>query len=448
MLAAAALRVHTKNIGLGIGADVETVDDVPPSDRRPHLPQPKGAADRAVWAPPLPGRPRGAIGGPAPTRQARSTALESTIVTQSDGTPTRVRRSDHQCSQAKASIPPTGRWQMRFRAVPGRGAAPPAVLARGIGRDRATPSRRLLRLVAGCGLVAALTACTTGASPVASPTAAAPQPTTASCPAVTSGGASGSTPASDPAINYLALGDSLTVGYQPSHGEDRTGGFVGAVFQDWRCRRPGAQLTNLACIGESTTAAVTGAGSGCSYPEGSQLAAALASLHKGGGAGLVTLTLGTPDVFPCTHAGIDQSCVADRLHAFEVNLTSILTQLRAAAPSARLVVLTSYNPLLATYAGDPDTPSTDPPKLVSPQVATQSTEMFAQLNRTLAAVATKTGARVADVSGAFAATDTTGSPLPVNVQRLCDWTWLCRVGDTHPNDAGYAAMARAVIAAT
>ena len=74
--------------------------------------------------------------------------------------------------------------------------------------------------------------------------------------------------------------------------------------------------------------------------------------------------------------------------------------------------------------------------------------MFAQLNRSLAEVANKTGARIADVSGAFAATDTTGSPLPVNVQRLCDWTWLCRVGDTHPNDAGYAAMARAVIAAT
>lgn len=363
MVAAAAVRMHTKNIGLGIAGDLETVDDVPPADLRPHLPAPTFVADR------------------------------------------------------------TGRSTVRF-----------------------------MRLAAGCALLAALTACaltgcTTGASPDASPTAA-PLPATATCPPANSGGVNGSTPASDPAVNYLALGDSLTVGYQPSHGEDRTGGFVAAVLQDWRCRHPSAQLTNIACIGESTTAAISGAGSGCSYPEGSQLAAALASLHKSGGTGLITLTLGTGDVFGCTHGGINQSCVADGLHTLDANLTSIITQLRAAAPSARIVVLTCYNPLLATYAGDPDTPSTEPPKVASPTDAAQSTVMFDQLNRTLAEVATKTGARTADVSGAYAATDTTGTPLPVNVQRLCDWTWLCRVGDTHPNDAGYAAMARAVITAT
>ncbi len=125
----------------------------------------------------------------------------------------------------------------------------------------------------------------------------------------------------------------------------------------------------------------------------------------------------------------------------------MLTQIRAAAPSARIVVLNLYNPLLAN-AGDPDAASTQPPQPASPQLASQSSDMFAQLNRTLATVAANTGARVADVSGAFATSDTTGSPLPVNVQRLCDWTWQCRTRDIHPNDAGYAAMARAVIAAT
>jgi lysophospholipase L1-like esterase len=138
--------------------------------------------------------------------------------------------------------------------------------------------------------------------------------------------------------------------------------------------------------------------------------------------------------------------VANLLSTVEKNLTSMLTQIRAAAPSARIVVLNLYNPLLAS-AGDSDAASTQPPQPASPKLATQSSDMFAQLNRTLAGVAANTGARVADVSGAFAATDTTGSPVPVNVQRICDWTWQCRVALLLPNDAGYAAMARAVIAA-
>jgi lysophospholipase L1-like esterase len=270
-------------------------------------------------------------------------------------------------------------------------------------------------------------------------------PPSASCPPDTGGSVGTPAPASNTSTNYLALGDALTVDYQPGHGEDRTGGFVGAVLQDWRCRHPTAQLTNLACVEESTSGAVTGGGSGCHYPEGSQLAAALATLRNGG-AGLVTVTLGLEDASRCTHAaGIDQSCVANLLSTVEKNLTSMLTQIRAAAPSARIVILNLYNPLLAN-AGDPDAASTQPPQPASPQLATQSSDMFAQLNRTLATVAAKTGARVADVSGAFAATDTTGSPIPVNVQRLCDWTWQCRTGQGIPNDAGYAAIAHAVIA--
>jgi lysophospholipase L1-like esterase len=307
-------------------------------------------------------------------------------------------------------------------------------------------TRSLLRVASGCALVAALAACTSVEAPATSPTSGVAAPAAASCPADTgdSGGTSAAT--SDTATNYLALGDALTVDYQPGHGEDRTGGFVGAVLQDWRCRHPTAQLTNLGCVEETTSGAVTGAASGCRHPEGSQLAAALATLRNGG-AGLVTVALGLQDASRCTHgAEIDPACVADLLSTVEKNMTFMLTQLRAAAPAARIVVLNLYNPLLAN-AGDPDAATTQPPQPASPQQATQSSDMFARLNRTLATVAANTGARVADVSGAFAATDTTGNAVPVNVQRLCDWTWQCRTGQAIPNDAGYAAMARTVIAA-
>ena len=72
--------------------------------------------------------------------------------------------------------------------------------------------------------------------------------------------------------------------------------------------------------------------------------------------------------------------------------------------------------------------------------------MQQHLNPVITTAVTAVGGRVADIAGAFAVTDTSGSPIPVNIQRLCDWTSFCTVGDAHPNDAGYAAMARAVTA--
>ncbi len=251
---------------------------------------------------------------------------------------------------------------------------------------------------------------------------------------------------SEAATGYLALGDSLTTGFQAGRGEDKAGGYVGAVLDAWRHRHPNAQLTNLACFGDDTTAMLTGNGSTCSYPQGSQLAAAVASLRQGVGVGLVTITIGVNDLYGCTVVGIDRTCLAYMTRTMGAALTSMLAQIRAAAPAALIVALTYYNPLLATSFGTPEAPSTVPPQAADPQVATDSAQAFADLNRVITTAATAVGGRVADVAGAFAVTDTSGSPLPVNIQRLCDWTSFCTVGDAHPNDAGYAAMARAVTA--
>jgi hypothetical protein len=62
------------------------------------------------------------------------------------------------------------------------------------------------------------------------------------------------------------------------------------------------------------------------------------------------------------------------------------------------------------------------------------------------------GARVADVAGAFSSDAFTplvpiapGLTAPLNVARICQWTWMCApkpVGpNIHANDAGYAVMA-------
>jgi lysophospholipase L1-like esterase len=309
--------------------------------------------------------------------------------------------------------------------------------------------RCLLRAVSAALVLAALAGCT---SP--SPSSEAPEPVASSAATVaptrngvppTSNVPPGAT-GSEPATGYLALGDSLTAGFQAGRGEDKAGGYVGPVLEAWRRRHPDAQLTNLACFGDDTTAMLTGNGSTCSYPQGSQLAAALAALRQGTGIGLVTITMGVNDIYGCTVVGIDGTCIAYATRTVGTALRSMLAQIRAAAPAALIIALTYYNPLLATSSGTPEAPSTLPPQAASQQVATDSALAFAGLNRVITTAVTAVGGRVADVAGAFAVTDTSGSPLPVNIQRLCDWTSFCTVGDAHPTDAGYAAMARAVTA--
>ena len=97
--------------------------------------------------------------------------------------------------------------------------------------------------------------------------------------------------------------------------------------------------------------------------------------------------------------------------------------------------LAYYNPLLAAWR-----------KGAAGKVAAeQSKSVLAGLNVEITKAATAAKAKVADVAGAFATSENGGSPEPTNVTRICDWTWMCSNADIHANDAGYAAMAKAVL---
>jgi hypothetical protein len=72
--------------------------------------------------------------------------------------------------------------------------------------------------------------------------------------------------------------------------------------------------------------------------------------------------------------------------------------------------------------------------------------MTVEFNNSLEAIYTAAGSPVADVETAFSLTDFTPQPdaLPLNVQRVCAWTWMCPpVGDVHPNKDGYGVIAHA-----
>jgi lysophospholipase L1-like esterase len=167
---------------------------------------------------------------------------------------------------------------------------------------------------------------------------------------------------------------------------------------------------------------------GSGFPAGSQLGEASAFLraHRGEVA-FVTLDIGGNDVIQPDGGGVA---------AIAANLPGILTQLRdAAGADVPIVGMSYYNPTLVEWFGDPGNLQGHVDAVVA-------------INDLLESIFAAAGDPVADVETAFASTDTAlVDGVPIDVARVCDWTWLCAPpphgGDIHPNNAGYAAIARA-----
>jgi lysophospholipase L1-like esterase len=259
------------------------------------------------------------------------------------------------------------------------------------------------------------------------------------------------TSSSQPASYYLALGDSLSQGVQP----DATGvsvetgqGYPDQVYAALHPRYPALRLVKLGCPGETTTTMINGGI--CRYPGGSQLAAALDFLRAHHGhVLLVTLDIGANDTEDC--GGLASLAAATCLRAdipgTVSHLSTILARLRAAGgPDTRIVGMSYYLPALAEWRNG--TPG---------QAIAWFTERLAVgYNDLLARVYTTSGARVADVFGAF----DTGNfstrvtmpglgTLPRNVALICQWTWQCaappRGPNQHANQVGYGVIAGAFL---
>ncbi len=137
--------------------------------------------------------------------------------------------------------------------------------------------------------------------------------------------------AADPAPTYyLALGDSLSVGYQPAHIDadgnqvpagDTKDGYADQLYPTLHAKDPNLQLMKLGCSGETTTTMLNGSatlkGPNCDNYKGgnSQVKAAEAFLaaHPGQ-VKYVTNDIGANDVQRCaTAAGIDIACAGRAL---------------------------------------------------------------------------------------------------------------------------------------
>jgi lysophospholipase L1-like esterase len=245
-------------------------------------------------------------------------------------------------------------------------------------------------------------------------------------------------------VYYVALGDSLATGAQPApsgelnrllaaHGTNR--GYVDDLYAAKRATVPNLQLRNFGCGSESTQTMINGGASFdvvCGYERTSQLDQAVAFLqaHQGQIA-FITIDIGANDVVFCV-LDRDQGCLDAALTSLETNLAIILSRLReAGGPDVPIVGMNYYDPLLALWFSDP--------------TAAEITEqMVIQFNDVLASMYGAAGDPIADVETAFSTTDwTLIDGIPLNVERICKWTWMCSVGNIHADDDGYGVIAAA-----
>lgn len=238
---------------------------------------------------------------------------------------------------------------------------------------------------------------------------------------------------------YLALGDSLAIGIQPSPNGDvpTNQGYADDLYKVFRAHNPGLRLMKLGCSAETTTTMLEGGI--CSYPAGSQLAQAVAFIetHR---VSFITLDIGANDIDHCISiSGLDAACLQAAVTSVGTNLPQILAALRAAGGSTPIAAMNYYDPFLAAWTLLPSSGQ------ALAQASVQATDAFNQL---LGGIYAAFSIPVADVARTFQTNNFTVIPfinLPVNVLISLTWTWMGApppLGpDVHPNVIGYLAIA-------
>ena len=243
---------------------------------------------------------------------------------------------------------------------------------------------------------------------------------------------------------YVSVGDSLAAGVQPIGAPTdlyRTDeGYAEQLLAIARTTIPKLNLVKLGCPGETTTTMINGGI--CTYDHGTQLAEAVAFLrsHRSQVA-FVTIDIGAND-FPCQAA----ECVPAGAAAIQTNLPGILAELRAATGGdVPIVGMTIYNPFLAYWLLGPDGQAI---------ARASASQLLGPVNRLLRGIYPGAGMDVADIESAFSSNDFDtlvtlpgAGAVPLNVARICMWTWVCAPApygpDNHANAAGYGVIAEA-----
>ena len=237
-----------------------------------------------------------------------------------------------------------------------------------------------------------------------------------------------------PQSYYLALGDSIAYGFQPTKANAPPSkvntGYVDLFAARLRKLSPNIQVVNYGCPGESSVTFVRG---GCDWLKhggklhdpfrGSQLKAAQSFLRAHPGeVSPITVTMWGVDLYPLSASG---KRARKATATFSSRFTSLLKQLRAAAPAAEIIVTGAWNPEADRLA--------------------RTAPLYRSVNAAIKRAAAASRARVANM---FAALNGPGNARAQQA-RICRLTFYCAAkGDPHPTNAGYRAMANAFMTAS
>ncbi len=269
---------------------------------------------------------------------------------------------------------------------------------------------------------------------------------------------------------YLALGDSLSQGYEPNAngiGVDTDNGYVDDIYNAELASTPTLQLVKLGCPGETTYTFLHGG----ICPFSSQISRAVKFLKKyGSQTAFVTIDIGANNVDNCVVNGaINNACVAAGFKQMGKQLPVILTDLRTADPTVPIYAMNYYDPFLAAYLTF--TPG-------GQQEAGLSIPLSNTFNADEAAIYSAFGVTNVDVSNgpadpnigglSFSTGDASSAltdfsdgytiptpdgaiPIPNDVGGICALTYMCQpapVGpNIHANNLGYQYIADQFLAA-
>ena len=267
--------------------------------------------------------------------------------------------------------------------------------------------------------------------------------------------ASTSDSAAGTSLYYVALGDSYSVGYQPSPTPGATGGYTAPVARDTDLR-----LVNFGCGGATTASILLDKGctapfgppastDAIAYPDQTQAEAAESFIRQHRGEiGLITVSIGGNDVTRCAARRSSIACFPSALGALRAHVSTLARGLReAAGPHVPLIGLTYPDVLLGLWV--------HPPGRTDPILATVSVTAFRSfINPTLARAYSTADGTFLDITadtGAYVPLAQTVSlapygSVPVAVARVCQLTWYCEKGNVHANTAGYRVMANRIFA--
>lgn len=253
---------------------------------------------------------------------------------------------------------------------------------------------------------------------------------------------------------YVSLGDSYSVGYQPSPTAGATAGYTAVV-----AKKTHLTLENFGCGGATTISILNTKGctspygppaatGGVPYPTQTQAAAAEAfiSAHVGQ-IGLITVSISGNDLLPCANSSDPITCVANALGPVNTNVSTLAQGLRAAAGSGVPIIgLTYPDVLLGLWVYPPGSPDQS--------LATLSVSAFKQyLNPSLSSAYSSVSGALVDVTTATGAyipltkmvTLKPYGKIPQAVADVCQYTWYCSLGNIHADTKGYTLIGNLVV---